>query len=178
MAKIFGIGLNKTGTKTLGECFRLLGYKNKTFDYRLLVEYSKRNLEEIFKESDIYETFEDWPWPLLFKELDQRYPDAKFILTERRDPQTWFESLCHHADRTGPTEARKIAYGYAMPHKHKDEHIQVYCRHCNDVTNYFNARDKKLLRVCWEDGDGWEQLSSFLNIPLIQSPIPHMNKRL
>jgi hypothetical protein len=175
--KIFGIGLNKTGTKTLGECFKVFGFNNKSFDMGLLLEVSRGNLDGVFNAIDMFDSFEDWPWPLLYKQLDIIYKDAKFILTVRKDPQTWFESLCRHAERTGPTEARKIAYNHEMPHKHEADHIQIYNRHNEEVGNYFFGREGKLLRICWEDGDGWGELAHFLNLPIPVIPFPHKNQR-
>lgn len=175
MTKIFGIGLNKTGTKTLGTCFRIFGFRNMSFDLHLLQEYAVGNLSAIFKVSDSYDTFEDWPWPLLYKEFDQRYPDAKFILTLRKDPQAWFESLCRHAERTGPTKARELVYHHAMPHHHREDHLSIYSRHNDDVLKYFKGRHGKLLQVCWEDGDEWEKLAVFLGLPVPGTPFPHEN---
>ena len=32
---------------------------------------------------DRFDAFEDNPWPVLYKELDARFPGSKFILTRR-----------------------------------------------------------------------------------------------
>jgi len=173
--KVFGIGLNKTGTKTLGACLSTLGFQNKSYDFDLLRDWSSGDVKRIFQASDQYDSFEDWPWPLLYKEFDKRYPEAKFILTLRKDPRTWFESLCRHATRTGPTEARKIVYGYEMPHQFVEEHIAIYNRHQEEVINYFQGRNDKLLTICFEKGDGWPELSGFLGLPVPEVPFPHMN---
>ena len=34
--KVFGIGLNKTGTSTLGECLVALGYRHRSYSYELV----------------------------------------------------------------------------------------------------------------------------------------------
>jgi len=106
--KIFGIGLNKTGTTTLGYCFRELGFNHKSYDLKLLKHYHNNNMDPIFKTVNQFDVFEDWPWPLLYKMLDKKYNNARFILTVRKDPETWYGSLRKHADRTGPTHARQI----------------------------------------------------------------------
>jgi hypothetical protein len=175
--KVIGIGLNKTGTKTLGECMKILGLRNKSYDFDLLKDFSEDNHKNLFDSMDQYDSFEDWPWPLMYKEFDKRYPDAKFILTLRKDPQTWFESLCRHALHTGPTEARKIVYGYEMPLQNEEHHIRFYMDHHRDVMAYFKNRPGKLLVVSWDNGDGWEALCSFLNhSPAPEVPFPHKNK--
>ena len=175
MRKVFGIGLNKTGTKTLGKSMSILGYTNKSYDLHLLQEYAKGNYYPIFNECELNDSFEDWPWPLLYQELDSKYPDAKFILTYRATPEIWYESLCKHSLRTGPTIARKIAYGYEMPQDYKQHHINFYTNHYRDVVNHFNGKENKLLTMCFENGDGWKKLCSFLEMPIPENDFPHEN---
>ena len=177
--KLFGIGVNKTGTKTLGECFKILGYKNKSFDDSLLKCYATGDHQGIFKVCDLYDSFEDWPWPLLYRDFDVHYPGSKFILTQRKSSETWFKSLCKHAELTGPTEARKIVYGFEMPHDHKEYHIKFYLDHNAEVMDYFKHSPEKLLIVSWENGDGWPELCNFLKYSQIpDSLFPHKNKSL
>ena len=176
--KVFGIGLNKTGTKTLGACFTTLGFRNKSYDLELLRDYSFDRTESIIHVAKKYDSFEDWPWPLLYKELDTHFIDAKFILTIRKSPEVWFESLCKHADRTGPKEARKIVYGHTMPHNYQYHHISYYNKHIDNVQRYFANREDKLIILCWENGDKWDKISSFLGMPEPDIPFPHLNNSL
>ena len=176
--KIFGIGLNKTGTKTLGKCMEYLGFANKSYDFELLLDYSKDNYHNIINTISSFDSFEDWPWPLIYKKIDLLYPNAKFILSTRLNSEIWFNSLCKHANKTGPTEARKIAYGYSMPMENPEHHKQIYKLHNSNVHNYFLGRPAKLLTVCWEKGDGWQQICSFLDIPVPDMPFPHVNKSI
>jgi len=175
--KVFGIGLNKTGTKTLGACFIQLGYSHKSIDKQVFELYKKGDLNGLLNIIDNYDSFEDWPWPLVYKDIDEKSPDSKFILTIRETPETWFNSLCRHADYTGPTEYRKHIYGFAMPHKHKQHHLDFYNDHLKDITDYFKNKPGKLLVVCWENGDGWEKLSTFLGFERPNIPLPHKNRR-
>lgn len=175
--KVFGIGLNKTGTKTLGECFRTLGFRNKSYDPHLLEDYYQHNFDNVFNISDQFDSFEDWPWPLMYQEFDQRYPDAKFILTIRKDAETWFDSLCRHAKRTGPTRAREIAYGYPMPMDNPEHHLSIYRTHNQEVIDYFAARGDKLLVISWEAKPSWSTICDFLGCNFIpDGPLPHENK--
>ena len=174
--KIFGIGLNKTGTKTLGFCFKFFGYKNTSFNFDDLVHFHNGHIDFLLNKIKGYDSCEDWPWPLLFKNLDKNFPEAKFILTKRKTPDIWFKSLCKHAERTGPTQARKLVYGYEMPHLHPRSHIKFYNRHNQNITKYFKNRPEKLLELCWEDGDGWPEFCHFIKKPCPDSPFPHLNK--
>jgi len=174
--KVFGVGMHKTGTKTLGVCLRHLGYKHTSFSLELLKQVKSGDFTGVFLTAEEYDSFEDWPWPLIYKQLDERYPDSKSILTIRRDSRTWINSLLKHAERTGPTEARELVYGYAMPHGYKDEHIAIYEAHNREVIEYFKGQPDKLLVVCWETGSGWKELCSFLNKDIPDTSFPHANR--
>ncbi len=174
--KVVGIGLNKTGTSTLGVCLRHWGLKHTSYSVDAFNLWRERNYEGLLEHISHYESFEDWPWPLVYREVDQTFPGSKFILTRRKDAETWFGSLRKHAELTGPTKFRKVIYGYAMPHEHKEEHIQFYERHLQEVRDYFRARPDDLLEVCWEEGGGWTELSQFLGFERPDIPFPHANK--
>jgi hypothetical protein len=174
--KVFGIGLNKTGTTTLGVCLQQLGFRHTACNRELTRCVSRGDLDPVFAFADKYDAFEDWPWPLIFRELDDRYPGSKFILTTRKDPETWLHSLKKHALLTGPTEYREIAYGYGSPEGHEAEHLLRYEQHCASVRAHFQNRPRDFIEVCWERGDGWEQLCAFLGKPIPNAPFPHTNR--
>ena len=114
--KIFGIGVNKTGTKSLGHGLHILGFKNNhNFDFKLIEDAQNGDLTQIQQIINKHDSFEDWPYPLIYKKLDELYPDAKFILTTRKDTDTWFHSLVKHSKLTGPTKHREAIYGHLMP---------------------------------------------------------------
>lgn len=174
--KVFGIGLNKTGTTTLSACLQSLGFKHASCNLKLTRCVARDELEPVFQHADQYESFEDWPWPLVYKAMDERYQDAKFILTRRTSPEKWFDSLSRHSLRTGPTEYRQIAYGHEMPIGHKNSHVKTYTSHNQSVRDYFSDRPHKLIEICWEEGDGWEELCGFLDMDTPDAPLPHKNK--
>ena len=178
MNKIFGIGLNKTGTKTLGECLKTLGYRHSSAQKGLLKDIVLRNdYSTVFKHVNSLDSFEDWPWPLIYKELDSKYPNSRFILTIRKDEFTWLNSLKKHSLRTKPlNNHRKFAYGFEYPFGHEDEHINFYKQHNAEVIEYFKNRPNDLLVICWENGDGWEKLGQFLGKDTLDVPVPHMNE--
>jgi hypothetical protein len=174
--KIVGIGLNKTGTTTLGSCLKTLGFKHISCDLKAFNLFKEGKTEELLTIVKQYDSFEDWPWPLAFKEIDRAFPGSKFILTLRKTPEIWFNSLVLHSLKTGPTDYRKTVYGYEMPEGHIDEHRNFYENHNMMVREYFKERPEDLLEVCWENGDGWEKLARFLNKDVPNCKIPHLNK--
>ncbi|MEN0001807.1 MAG: sulfotransferase, partial [Pseudomonadota bacterium] len=94
-AKVFGIGLHKTGTSSLAKALKLLGYKvtgpNGTRDADIAETYI-RNAAKI---SSRFDAFQDNPWPLLYRQMDAMWPGAKFILTTR-DSEAWIVSQVKH----------------------------------------------------------------------------------
>ena len=174
-AKCFGIGLNKTGTKSLGGALRALGYSTVSYRSELMRAIGRGDPGPALAVAAEFDGFEDWPWPLIYKELDRAFPGSKFVLTMRRDAPTWLVSLTRHAERTGPTVSRQIAYGHALLWDDPADHIQVYERHAREVIEHFAGREDQLRVLCWERGDGWEELCGFLGRPAPAEPFPNTN---
>ena len=175
MNKVFGVGLNKTGTSTLGLALRTLGYSHTSYSKPLLEELVKGNHEALFEVAREHDAFEDWPWPLAYKELDAEFPGSKFVLTVRKSPEAWLKSLKKHSlNMDLRTSCRKLAYGYYYPHGHEAEHIAFYEKHNAEVKDYFKDRPDDLLVVSWEDGAGWKELCTFLGKPVPKEDFPHV----
>lgn len=179
--KIFGIGLNKTGTSTLAKCLSLLGYERHISCRRdLLLKYRSGQLNDIFSITDQNNTFEDWPWPLMYKELFFRYESsAKFILTTRANSAVWLESLKRHSLRTPvDNHCRLHAYGYNYPHGFEDHHIKFYDSHNKKVKEFFEiySRKENFLEISFDSGGGWEELCRFLGKETPDIEFPHENK--
>lgn len=178
--KIFGIGLNKTGTTSLGKYFKAMGKKLLSRPKLLLNFRSIYSIQKLIEENDV---FEDWPFPLYYKDLYLLYPNAKFILTLRKDEEEWFNSLRKHSERTGPKPQRKIAYGYFMAtEKNKKEHINFYKKHKREVIEFFNKYDRKKLLILKTDSLHKEKkIHDFLEIEFDATnytPYPHENKSI
>ncbi|CAL1240417.1 sulfotransferase family protein [Candidatus Methylocalor cossyra] len=174
--KIVGVGLNKTGTTTLGVCLKYWGLKHLSCHAEAFEAWRRKDLDEVLEWVARHDSFEDWPWPMLYREIDRAFPGTKFILTRRKDAETWFKSLCAHAERTGPTRYREVIYGHAMPHRHRAQCIRIYHSHNQAVRDYFHNRPQDFLEVCWEEGDGWDELAKFLGFPRPSLPFPHANR--
>jgi Sulfotransferase domain len=178
--KMFGIGLPKTVTKSLAASLIRLGYRHLPWsadkNRALMRLVARGDLSTVFEVADGHDSFEDWPWPLIYRELARRYTDARFILTLRKGSRTWFQSLVRHSEETGPSETRQIVYGYAMPHGREKEHVAIYESHNREVRRHFTDLPGRLLDVCWETGSGWQQLGSFLDRLVPEDPFPHENQ--
>ncbi len=175
--KYFCIGLNKTGTTTLHECAKLLGLRSEHFNNQLLKDIVKKHdFTSVASVVAMYDVFSDWPWPLIYKELDTQFPGSKFILTVRKNEDCWLKSLKKHSMLTRPfATVRKMAYGYNYPHGHEEKYLEFYRSHNSSVREFFKDRPDDLIELCWEQGDGWEKLCAFLGKQIPELPFPHAN---
>lgn len=178
MTKIFGIGLNKTGTSTLGVCFEQLGFRHMSSRRDIMSRYLYGDKEALFTLCDSHDAFEDWPYPLAYKDLLQHYGEnAKFILTLRKSPEVWLRSLKKHCLRAHPRKnGQMLAYGHSYPHGFEEQFLQFYRQHYNDVITFFasNNASHRLKILNWENGDGWQELCTFLEVPVPDTDFPHI----
>ena len=175
--KVIGIGLNKTGTKTLGYYLKQWGLQHKTYDLNAFALYRAGRIKELLEIVQQYDSFEDWPWALMFREIDSNFPDARFVLTVRRSPEVWYRSLCNMAVRRGPLHRfEQHIYGYAMPQGHRNEHLQYYQQHNQTVIEHFRGRPSKLIKICWETGDHPQKIADFLDLNVTETQPQHINR--
>jgi fructose-1,6-bisphosphatase/inositol monophosphatase family enzyme len=176
--KIFGIGLSKTGTTSLAQALTILGYKTR--DYPGLSHYSRGDLSSI--NPSLLEEFDaltDTPIPSFFRELDAKYPDAKFILTHR-DREGWLKSCQKQftqklADKQNEAHNRLFTDLYDSTVFDAEKFAAGYDKFTQAVEAHFRDRPGKLLTMNVVAGDGWEKLCPFLNKPIPDVPFPKAN---
>jgi len=170
--KVFGIGVAKTGTTSLTEALKILGY-------------SAIHSTEIYRLYDEVNAATDTSIAVRYKELDIIFPNSKFILTTR-DLNDWLASFEAHARKLVIDDLdlyRRFEFSwiraklFGKVQFDKDLFAQGYKRHYQDVNDYFRNRpqDILILNIC--DGEGWPKLCSFLNKPIPSVPFPNLNKR-
>jgi hypothetical protein len=183
--KVFGIGLNKTGTKSLGSALATLGYVVSSWSARngdfVLRWHEGRFTEDVRKVVTTFDGFEDFPWPLFYRELDALVPDARFVLTVRETPERWLASMQKHLQRGEVQGSRWVGhflvYGSYDAVTDAEKYLAAYRKHVADVQDYFRDRPGKLLVMCMERGDGWRELCGFLGLEIPKSkPFPHRNR--
>jgi hypothetical protein len=180
MSKVFGIGWAKTGTTTLGRCFQMLGYRHQGQDLGLVRDIGSGDLSRIRVAATAGESFEDWPWILLYRELDRTFPGSRFVLTVR-DMNNWIRSYANMLRNQGEAPEdlnaiRRIIYGRPFPKVTRRQLIERYQKHNRDVIRYFRDRPDDLLIIDWEQTHGWHELCLFLQKPVPDEPFPHENR--
>jgi hypothetical protein len=167
-SKVICVGLPRTGTTSLGVSMRYLGYNHLSYKKENNTLFKNGEISSLMEIVSNYDSFDDSPWPYLFKQIDNLYPDSKYILTIRKTPDIWFKSICNLADILGPQ--------HSYPYNEKDKEIARYLKHNGDVQKYFKHAPNKLITLCWENGDGWKEICSFLNHPIPDIPFPYAHK--
>ncbi len=174
--KVFGIGFQKTGTSSLREALRILGYRVKDATPRALVPILKKDYPKIKSILDDYDAAEDTPWFMIYKELDELYPGSKFILTER-DAESWFKSVSRHIGNLRSAHHEWIyGRGKGIPSDDKEHTISVFNRHNEEVRTYFQNRPNDLIVLNFRNEAKWEPLCEFLGKEIPGSAFPHFNE--
>ena len=175
--KIWGIGLGRTGTKSLCKSLGEVGYK---------ILHNPPDLNAI-SSSDIDGAAEGTV-AFHFKYLDLRFPGSKFILTTR-ELFSWLKS-CERAinnlypiDRFDETDefynpmVRNRANRYGSLEYNREQLIEKYYQHHADITLHFKGRMDKLLIIDITKGDGWEKLCPFLGQDAPEAPFPCVTEK-
>lgn len=173
--KIVGIGLSKTGTTTLREALQIIGFRHCRATWEYVKFYRDMEFEKLGQVLHDYDSFDDFPWPNMYKWIDHEFPHSKFILTLRTSPDQWLQSMQRHAKRSGGEKAREINYGFSDPEMFPNAYRNIYVEHERKVIEYFEDRPEKLLVVCWENGEGWRELCNFLGVQQPDVRFPAVN---
>ena len=180
--KVFCIGFHKTGTTSFGRALRILNFrvrKGMNFNRpgKRIVIPDPVTLEKVqnvaFPMIPRYAAFEDNPWPLMFRQLDESFPGSRFILT-RRDPQRWIRSASNYFGTT-TNPMFDLIYGrkgFCIAGNEVEAQAR-YERHNAEVLEHFRGRDKDLLVWDLAAEPGWETLCGFLDCPVPRQPFPH-----
>jgi len=180
--KIFGIGLHKTGTTSLGSALSILGYKNcfganalrdELGEINMMQSLFKKEYEKIFEFAEDFDAFNDLPWCAMYKELDQQFPNSKFILTTREET-AWLNSSKNYFQNTA-SPFRLWFYGKPNPIGHEALYLKRFRQHNKEILEYFSDRND-LLILDIDAKNKWELLCQFLNKPIPNADFPHFNK--
>ena len=186
--KIFGIGLSRTGTRSLTEALRILGFDvchyptdETTFDELANARYDLTRLQD-------HDAITDITVAPYYAQFDRRYPGAKFILTVREKAR-WLTSCRNHwLGRPAFSEADTLPYGrmrrllraavYGCYGFDAERFSWAYDLHVKNATEYFAGRPDSLLVVNICDGEAWEPLCRFLDREIPDQRFPHRGDKL
>lgn len=196
--KVFGLGLSRTGTRSLTAALHLLGWDTVHYPVdRPALETLMRG-DVRFPHLERYDGMTDITVSPYFEDLDLAYPGSKFVLTVR-DEDAWLKSCENHwasrpafqaspppgkgtspEDHATHMEIRRFlrAAVYAGYEFHAERFRRAYRRHVAAVKAYFADRPGDLLVLEIAGGEGFEKLAPFLGVKAPEQPFPHKGKKL
>ncbi len=176
MSKVFGIGFQKTGTMSLAGVVLALGYSlsYKNAWWKTDPDLAEHIEDLAFEAAEKSDAFVNNPWPMLYQQLDEKYPGSKFILTIR-DEQEWLESARRHFSGIKRPEIPWI-YGVEGFDGNEDVFLERYRRHNAEVQEYFKDRPADLLVIDVTKNPEWKPICDFLGKPVPERSFPHANK--
>jgi hypothetical protein len=177
--KIFGIGLNKTGTSSLHVALRMLGLRSLHWGgaegYRKVRRAHEEGRPLLHYFTEDYDAYMDIGWLTAnFDLADAQYPRSKFILTTR-DVDGWLNSRQRHVERNVRNQAAG-RYDGKFVTVDRTDWWHEYRKHHRRVYSYFADRPDDLLVMDICAGDGYEKLCAFLGKPVVAEPFPRENR--
>ncbi|MDJ0723738.1 MAG: glycosyltransferase [Prochloraceae cyanobacterium] len=153
--KVFCVGLGRTGTRSLTRAIQMLGYNTVK---------NPRDLNVL----QYFDAASDVLIAASYQQLDETYPNSKFILTVRDIP-SWLDSWEQHNTRS------LSRFNNELPQWVKDFRIMLYSQwefdrtvwqakynqHYNSARNYFSGNSNFIVFNIFED-DRWQKLTQFL----------------
>lgn len=202
--KLIGAALPRTGTLSqkvalemlgLGPCYHMvnvLADLDEAVRWRGLLDGSAQ-WDQVFGG---FESTVDWPGSYFYKELIDYYPDAKVLLSTR-DGDSWArsmretiyptlygEELLGNLSRArGEIDPKWCGFidlmkemwdrsGLLQGRDTTDEWMSQASERFQDEVKA-NVPAERLL--VWSVADGWEPLCRFLEVPVPDTPFPHLN---
>jgi hypothetical protein len=181
-SKVFGIGLSRTGTTSLTEALRMLGYRAVHCPLSIVTFDARGGLRLKGDVVARFDAFTDTPVARVYRELDQSFPGSKFILTTR-SVEAWLGSMrrmrSSFALLTLLPKVRRLMQDFSGTTSFGDEHAleNGFVKHAHDVRAYFGERlGKDLLVLDVSANSAWADLCGFLGHPAPAASFPHYNR--
>ena len=185
--KIFCIGFYKTGTTTLYDALRTLGYHTVNGDTpgsypgaddgaTLIRQIDAGDYR--LPTFEMFDAFTDNPYFRIWHQLYDLFPDAMYILTAR-DEDRWIESCVTFYRHRRIRPMRVWMFGpHANPASSAESRqawLEAYRSHNAAVRDFFATRPHQYFEFDPTREDGWDRLCAFLGAPVPDPPWPHAN---
>ena len=196
--EVIGAGFGRTGTLSLKVALETLGFSK--CHHMQEVPGSSAQIDAWLARArgddvaweDVFAGFRsccDWPSCNYWRELIERYPDAKVVLTVR-DPDRWYDSAnatIYPVSRDFPRILKLLVPRLRRLNEMIDATVwdgtfggrfedreyaqQVFAEH-NEAVKAGVPPERLLV---FEAKDGWAPLCEFLGVPVPDEPYPHLN---
>jgi hypothetical protein len=203
--KLIGAGLPRTGTLSQKVALEMLGLAPCYHMVNVLAnldeaDHWRRALEGGAPWDQVFDSFQatvDWPGSFFWRELMDYYPDAKLLLSVR-DAAAWERSMrdtifgLFYSDilmrdlssargHVDPKWRGYLEMMEGMWHQSgliadgastTTESMQSAMERFNEEVKATVPAERLLV---WSVSDGWEPLCEFLELPVPDTPFPHLN---
>ena len=196
--QVIGAGFGRTGTLSLKLALEQLGYKkchhmvevfasDAQADYWSAIGEGKTpDWDKVF---DGFQAMVDFPGCIFYRELAEKYPDAKVILTVR-STESWWKSASQTIFAIGkaapfwlpmivPRMRKVLGMHKALLWKRTFDERMDDPRYAKRVYERHNAAVKAAIPaerlLVYEVKDGWGPLCAFLGKPVPDTPFPKVN---
>ena len=202
--KVFGLGLSKTATTSLGEALRMLGYRNADmaadfWDVVVDAGVSSGQVDErpsgffldldgnvtrtnFTREVRRYfrtrgkDSATDLPTALFYDELRAAFPSARFVLTTRELRSWWRSAREQFYKNSKSTELQRNRFAaYGVSRAHSHMFPKRFVEHYKQVLR--SVPCCQLLVMDITAGGGWDRLCPFLDEPGPDAPFPRNEQR-
>ena len=198
--KVIGSGFGRTGTLSLKAALEILGFDPCYHMMEVIKRPSHVRLWQKISHGDdipwerIFDKFEatvDYPASPFYRELLDRYPDAKVVHTVR-DPERWYNSTAETIYRVNNTFPEWVTAYTPLFNRFYDMQqrliwqkvfngrfldrpyaIQTFNQYTDAVREHVPSEKLLIFNV----KEGWEPLCAFLEVPVPDVPFPHVNDR-
>jgi Sulfotransferase domain len=203
--KLIGAGLPRTATLTQRVAIEMLGLEPCHHMQSVFANWGEVDRWRAVLDGELapweivgeYPAAVDWPTSFYYRELMERYPDAKVLLSVR-DGDAWARSMQqtiwalfysdtlmrHLSDartQVDPTYATYIMMMKEMWERSGLMHgpdttlefMSTAMQRYNDEVKQTVSADRLLV---WSPADGWEPLCELLEVPVPDAPFPHVNE--
>jgi hypothetical protein len=203
--RLIGAGLPRTGTLSQKVALEMLGLAPCYHMVNVLADLDeadvwRRALNGEAVWSDLFDGFQstvDWPGSFFYKELADFYPDAKVLLSVR-DAEGWERSM--RETIWGVLYGEMLIRDLSRARCRVDSKWRGYIELVDQMWRQsglipdgtdtdtetmkaamerFNAEVQETIPadrlLVWSVSDGWEPLCDFLELPIPDTPFPHLN---
>ena len=202
--KLIGAGLPRTGTLSQKIALEMLGFAPCYHMVHVLTDLDeaprwRQALDGDLSAADVLGGFEatvDWPGSFFYRDLVERHPDAKVLLSVR-DGDAWARSMretiwgviygdClirHLSDARRSVDTQWDGYMALMTEMwRRSGLIHDADTTAQEMAAAMDRYNQEVARVVpaerllvWSVSDGWEPLCAFLEVPVPEEAFPRVN---
>ncbi|MEZ4658398.1 MAG: sulfotransferase [Caldilineaceae bacterium] len=199
MMRVIGAGFGRTGTTSIKAALEQLGFAPCYHMQEVIKNPSHVPFWEAANRGEAvdwrgffadYGATVDWPACTYYEQLVDVYPDAKVLLTVR-DPERWYTSTLNTIYGI-PRQPAVRLMRLLVPPMRKFVHMvdgmiwagtfQGRFEDRDFAISVFNAHNEAVKKhtpparlLVYDVKQGWEPLCKFLEVPVPDTPFPHLN---